>query len=627
MDDPAGVSIDIFCRLSSSPQVAVAGCTGRDGAALTGASSACGACSGGFFLFRGGCYSQTGTPGSEICTAAEGGKCTTCKTEGNYIFQNRAATVTLGNECILCSDATDKNGVTGVANCNKCTAPSGNTGSATCSACQDGYYLNDADKTCKPCNGCATCENAADRCTSCPEGKYLKSDNTCVDAGKCDQGTYADKQSGECKACSTIDANCGACKYNATVSKPQCTDCGSKKVKTALDGTTTCVDVASNCVDSDHFKDDGNTMCVLCSDTSGTDPNKGVAQCKACTKTGSAKPVCTDCLEGYIKEGSDAAATCQACGTGCATCATKTENTQCQTCKSGFFLKGTAPSECVACDDTAKGGIDGCAECSGTAEALKCTKCKANYKQSESSPVICTKVCEDETACGGTAGACDAIVLGASGEMTYYCSLCGDSTKIPIDGKCVDSNQKQQNTCENGVCPQCTDGYFLYMGGCYKADQPPGNLMCTAAAGGICTTTTGQYFKVPGAKASQQSVLACGNPLGTTVGDNAYVGIQGCRTCTAPSEASNGATAPARCTACDGSKKPTGSGYGCVTCSVPGCSACRADNACEACGDGYRLEGGTCVRTGGNLSTGAIAGISVTTVVICSVLLIGHLSL
>ena len=126
-----------------------------------------------------------------------------------------------------------------------------------------------------------------------------------------------------------------------------------------------------------------------------------------------------------------------------------------------------------------------------------------------------------------------------------------------------------------------------------------------------------RYFAVPGAAKTDQSVLGCGNPLGTTTGSgsdiNAYVGIQGCRTCTAPSEASNGAMAPARCTACDGSKKPTGSGYGCVTCSVPGCSACRADNMCEVCSDGYRLEGEACVSTGGgSLSTGAIAGISVT---------------
>ena len=199
--------------------------------------------------------------------------------------------------------------------------------------------------------------------------------------------------------------------------------------------------------------------------------------------------------------------------------------------------------------------------------------------------------------------------------MTYYCSLCADNNQYPIDGIC--SSNKGSNTCAKGVCTQCAAGYFLYMGGCYSVSKEPGSLMCTAAPNGICTTPTSQYFAVPGAKATDQSVLACGNPVGTnTTESNAYVGIQGCKTCTAPSEASNGAMAAAKCTACDGGKVPTGSGYGCVTCDIAGCSACRADNMCEACGDGYRLEGEACVRTGPNLSTGAIADISVAVIVV-----------
>ncbi|ESU45246.1 Hypothetical protein GSB_150732 [Giardia duodenalis] len=150
----------------------------------------------------------------------------------------------------------------------------------------------------------------------------------------------------------------------------------------------------------------------------------------------------------------------------------------------------------------------------------------------------------------------------------------------------------------------------LHGGGCYKVDTEPGNLMCKTAEGGICTITTSQYFKIPGATDKQQSVLACENPVGTTVGGNAYVGVEGCRTCEAPTAATG--MAAAKCTACDEGKALTSSGYGCVTCSIAGCSTCRADNVCEACGDGYRLEGDTCVSTGPNLSTGAIAGISVT---------------
>ncbi|ESU40169.1 Variant-specific surface protein, partial [Giardia duodenalis] len=614
VNDPAGVPIDSLCRPSSSPQAITAGCAGKDGAALTDSSTACESCSGEFFLFRGGCYKAGEAPGSSICTKAEGGKCTACNA-ANGLFQNPAASPTLGSECILCSDITSRDGVMGVANCNKCTAPSG-TGPATCDTCQEGYYLNGADKTCRPCQGnCATCTGAgATNCETCKAGYYLKSDHSCIEESQCTGANYPDKQSGECKACSEI-TDCTACEYNDATGKPKCTNCnGGKKVKTALDGTTTCVDVATGCKDENHFQAESDAACYLCGEnTSGSGNDKGILNCKTCTKSG-APPQCSACLDGYFYDSSQKTCT-QQCGTNCATCSEATNPNKCSTCMAGFFLKGTAGGgQCVPCGDTTQGGIDGCAECDSQSSTLKCVDCKPNRKPvgTEGTQVTCEeKTCEDETACGGTAGACRAIVIGASGEMTYYCSQCVGAGYGPINGKC--SNSLDSNTCKDGVCTQCAASYFLYVGGCYSTASAPGNLMCTATTNGICTTPTGQYFAVPGAAKTDQSVLGCGNPLGTnTTSTNVYVGVEDCRTCTAPSEASNGAMAAAKCTACDEGKALTGSGYGCVTCGVAGCSACRADNMCEACSDGHRLEGGTCVRTGGNLSTGAMAGISVT---------------
>ncbi|ESU40083.1 Variant-specific surface protein, partial [Giardia duodenalis] len=598
VNDPAGVSIDSLCRPSSSPQAITAGCTGKDGAALADSSTACESCSGGFFLFRGGCYSTESNSGSEICTKAEGGKCTACNTKDNYIFKNPAASPTPGSECILCSDATGADGVMGVANCHTCTAPTGNTGAATCNTCQEGYYLDNADKTCKPCTGCATCETAASTCTSCPEGKYLKSDNTCVEKSGCTGNTYPDPETRTCKESGIAD--CTTCKYNATVSKPQCTACTSQKmIKTEVDGTTTCVDAAGCATDNQagsHFLNQAKDKCLLCSDIT-TDasnaPNKGIAGCKTCTKAASgSNPTCSACLEGYLFNTNDKTCTTK-CADNCATCSEATNPNKCSTCMAGFFLKGSAPSECIACGDTAQGGIDGCAECSGTTGSLKCTKCKPNYNPSgEETNLTCTKVCEDETACGGTAGSCGAIVISASGEMTYYCSLCGDPTTFPINGLCT--TDKGDNTCKDGVCTQCAAGYFLYMGGCYNTQTTPGNLMCSKASttAGVCETpnANSRYFTVPGAASTDQSVLACGNPLGTTVDGNAYVGVEGCKTCEAPAALSPAGMASAKCTACDEGKVLTSSGYGCVTCGIAGCSACRADNMCEAYGDGHRRQ-------------------------------------
>ena len=334
----------------------------------------------------------------------------------------------------------------------------------------EGYYLDNADRTCKPCQGnCATCTGSAvTNCDTCKVGYYLKSDKSCSDT--CNQG-YADSKSRTCKLCTTIDQLCAACKYNATVSKPQCTACNTKKVKTALDGTTTCVDVATGCKDENHFQAENNAACYLCGENaSGSGNDKGIANCKTCTKSG-APPQCSACLDGYFFASGSCTTTC---GTGCATCSAKDDPNKCLTCMAGFFLVGTkGEGQCVSCGDTAQGGIDGCAECLGTAEALKCTKCKPNRRsKGESGNYTCEeKTCEDDSACGGTAGACGAIVVGGDGSMKHYCSYCGESTKFPIDGIC--KSAKGNNTCDKGVCTQCASGYFLYMGAATKLIKSP----------------------------------------------------------------------------------------------------------------------------------------------------------
>ncbi|EFO61300.1 VSP [Giardia lamblia P15] len=612
-----GVPIDGFCRPVGSPQVITAGCTRGDGTALEQTASTCEKCGSGYFLFMGGCYRTESQAGSEICTAARDGKCTTCKTGGG-VFQSPANPMTPGNECVLCSDVTPRDGVMGVASCYTCTAPGGGSGAATCTTCQSGYYKESTE--CKKCvAGCIDC-NAASQCTTCEDGKYLKDGNSCVDPSGCTGANYPDPESRTCKASGI--GSCTNCVYNATVNKPQCTACdGGKKVKTAVDGTTTCIDLSSGCEDSNHFKADGDAGCVLCSDTSGDNPaeNKGLEGCSACTKQPSNPPICTGCLPGYY-DSAPSTFKCKPCDGNCATCGSAGKD-KCDTCKPGFFLKvsGT-PGECFPCDDTANGGSEGCGVCSSN-NGFECTGCKPNYKQTgaRSGSVTCTKVCEDETACGGTAGACDATVVDENGTTKHYCSFCGESGKFPIDGKCTNVNAGNDG-CANGVCKSCTTGYFLYMGGCYKYDAALGNHMCsTSTAPGVCSTPNPnkQFFVVPEAAATQQSVLACGNPLGTAVGDKTYVGVEGCSQCTAPAQLDAPGMAAATCTACGEGRKPNKSGIGCVACSVENCKHCRVDGVCEECSSGFSLEGAKCVSTGGpNLSTGAIAGISVAAIVV-----------
>ncbi|ESU38741.1 Variant-specific surface protein, partial [Giardia duodenalis] len=72
-----------------------------------------------------------------------------------------------------------------------------------------------------------------------------------------------------------------------------------------------------------------------------------------------------------------------------------------------------------------------------------------------------------------------------------------------------------------------------------------------------------------------------------------------------------------KCTACGEGKKPNKEGTECFDCGISGCTYCSGTGKCEECGSGFSLEGEACISTGGvNLSTGAIAGISVAAVVV-----------
>ena len=378
-----GVPVDGFCWPPGSPQAAAAGCTKADGAALDKTATTCEKCGDGYFLFMGGCYKVGQDPGSEICTQAEGGLCTECNTD-NGLFKNPATAPKSGNECILCWDTTGADGYTGVANCATCTKSDNSPGAATCTECQAGYYKeNNECKQCDP--SCLTCTAVGTTaCETCKPGTYLKADKSCSNA--CEGNQYADELTMTCKACSEIHAECTACKYNATVSKPQCTACsGQKMVKTAIDGTTTCVDVSSNCEDADHFKADNDAACVLCSNTTAgsTANDKGIADCKECTKSANGSPpTCSACLDGYFFNSGTSTCT-DKCGDNCATCTEANNANRCLTCMPGFFPIDSTDQQgkkCVPCDSTADGGREGCSVCSNTG-GFKCTDCKANYRK------------------------------------------------------------------------------------------------------------------------------------------------------------------------------------------------------------------------------------------------------
>ena len=239
-------------------------------------------------------------------------------------MQNEDPGAAPGTECILCSDAAGANGYKGVAGCGT-RALEGSSTTATCKTCQAGAFLTGSQ--CTVCGvDCLVCTSATE-CGTCTAGKYLKADKTCVDAAGCPSGTYADPAAGQCKACSTIDANCGTCEYNEAAGKGRCLTCtggGKTLVKAEVDGTTTCVNAAGCATDNQagsHFLSTDSQKCILCNDKSDTS-NQGIEGCGMCKKASAsdANPTCTACIAGYYNSAPGSPATCAACGANCATC-------------------------------------------------------------------------------------------------------------------------------------------------------------------------------------------------------------------------------------------------------------------------------------------------------------------
>ncbi|ESU42306.1 Variant-specific surface protein, partial [Giardia duodenalis] len=195
---------------------------------------------------------------------------------------------------------------------------------------------------------------------------------------------------------------------------------------------------------------------------------------------------------------------------------------------------------------------------------------------------------------------CDVTIGG-----NKYCSQCSKNNDHLIDGKCVaayeDANSNCVNTNNQGTCTQCNGQSFMYQGGCYQTGASnPGNTLCTAASDGKCTQAAEGYFVPPGADASHDSVVSCGDTAGVTFGSGSntktYKGVTGCAKCSAPNSVSgNTGTAAATCTECttnlylktetDGatscvSKCPEGYfGHTAATGGLKTCQSCSGENA------------------------------------------------
>ncbi|ESU42996.1 Variant-specific surface protein [Giardia duodenalis] len=165
-------------------------------------------------------------------------------------------------------------------------------------------------------------------------------------------------------------------------------------------------------------------------------------------------------------------------------------------------------------------------------------------------------------ACKASDNNCENDQCDTVGE-TEICTQC-KATYVPINGKCVEatsaSNCKNAEGTSQGnqVCGKCEGATFMYKGGCYEGSNALGQAICQAAGvDGVCETCNADngYFKNPGAAATVDSCISCGDVTGVTTGADSntktYKGVANCAKCDAPESLQTSGTAVATCTECN----------------------------------------------------------------------------
>ncbi|ESU40296.1 Variant-specific surface protein, partial [Giardia duodenalis] len=196
------------------------------------------------------------------------------------------------------------------------------------------------------------------------------------------------------------------------------------------------------------------------------------------------------------------------------------------------------------------------------------------------------------------AGSCETI------GSTQICMECKDAGNVPINGVCTahDDGKVTGAGCKKAggstnvdsadkTCSKCDAAtYFLYKGGCYSKDAAPGNTMCTAVSpNGVCSQAAEGYFVPPGADATHDSVVSCGDSVTgvTLTGDKQYKGVANCEKCNA-SKLSDSAGGNAECTKCVENKYLTTAGAcgeGCTEGTQFSTETAESGKKCFACGD------------------------------------------
>ncbi|ESU44555.1 Variant-specific surface protein [Giardia duodenalis] len=604
--------VDGVCEDVETKQDKKALCTAHS----KGICTQCGSTS---FLYKGGCYQPgDGKPGQSLCVLAAKGVCTQAA-DGYFIPTGAANT---DQSVVACDDeagvAVGGSTYKGIANCQECAAPDAAPGArtdkvATCTRCVDPKYLKG--------NECV--ENA----DACGDGYAAKEDskngNRCIKCDDADNGGIAD--------CAQCTATASPTRSGAPL--VTCSQCNGKKVQPDRKGCIdTCPDNSSDnsgvceCA-SGYVPDAAGTGC-----TQDTAPQCKTPGCKACTNPAEDNEACTECNENkYLTPTNQCVDTCSKLGNyygaddktckecTVANCAECNTDGSCQTCTTGFYPD---VKECKACDSS-------CKSCSG-ATAEDCTACpagKALKYGNDNAKGTCGEGCTIGTG-SGACKTCDLTV-----EGTAYCSACSVDTEYPQNGVCAPKTTRTA-TCSDGsisggVCNTCSAGYFRMNGGCYETTRYPGKSVCTtvASSGGTCQTAApgynvngGNLVTCPGGCKTCSAADACSDCA------DGYVKLNNAQTCSkCDASCLTCETEATKCKVCaSGYYKSTSGSGACTSCEsnsggitgVRGCASCAPSTGSTGPVLCYLMKDSTTGGNDPNLSSGAIAGISVAVIAV-----------
>lgn len=448
-----------------------------------------------------------------------------------------------------------------------------------CYECESGYYVDEDDYPviCTPCHKtCKECSSFEDNyCTDCYDGFYLKKNGYYSSCERC--------PTDNCKTCSQSgEHECSDCLSGFVLSENQCKKCHSSCLECSGTEDYQCTKCPNGFID--QIQDETKHYCISC------DPN-----CITCENS----EKCSQCKEGYFKNGNGK---CIKCHSSCQNCNGETSS-HCTQCKEGFFLSG---KECTECDTK-------CKACEGTKD--NCTKCReGQYIDHSNSCSNCAencKACNSPTDC---TTCIDGFLLDRNGICVtcgadLHCKKCRFVSSYSSNKECLEcaddsyvSHMYQDNTVVCSACPDtcltcydkdfctsCISRYFLYKDKCEKCAD--GCLSCKDTST-FCTSC------LPGFRMNENTCVKCPD------------GCLECESDTVCSSCSNGFYLNNKlCTKCDvscrtcndGTNKCTECAAGyvfddtdhCIKCP-PNCTLCDKNGCYDCDPEFYPLEDGTC---------------------------------